>query len=65
MKHLFLVAITILMVQCARDQRRHAAVNYPQPLPDSAALPFPALSLDVTLKATPPKKILTCRKNST
>lgn len=38
-KNILLVAITALLMQCT-PQEHHTAITYPQPLPDSVALPF-------------------------
>jgi Tol biopolymer transport system component len=36
----FLITIAVLMMQCAREPRHPNAITYPQPLPDSVAMPF-------------------------
>jgi Tol biopolymer transport system component len=38
-KDLFIMVITLLLVQCSRD-RTQFSISYPKPLPDSIALPF-------------------------
>ena len=39
-KDLFLTTIAILITQCGGEQRHEARISYPQPLPDSVAVPF-------------------------
>jgi hypothetical protein len=40
LKSLFLSTLALLMVQCGRDHGARTSIDYPQPTPDSVALPF-------------------------
>jgi Tol biopolymer transport system component len=39
-KYLSLIVTAILMMQCTREEKNQASISYPQPLPDSVAMPF-------------------------
>ena len=39
-KNIFLITIAILIIQCGGGPGQEARISYPQPLPDSVAMPF-------------------------
>lgn len=39
-KNLFLTTIAMLTIQCTGERRHQTSINYPEPLPDSVAMPF-------------------------
>lgn len=40
LKNVFLITIVWSMIQCTREQQQEATIHYPEPLPDSVAVPF-------------------------
>jgi hypothetical protein len=39
-QNLFMIVIVLFTMQCTREQQHAVSIRYPQPLPDSVALPF-------------------------